>query len=269
MSKAAAQLRERYPRFPSAIEALFLVIALVAIEHLVAATLRDVRALAVVDPRDINAVVVLLGNGILFTLLLGYKRMTYGSLFHASNSSVGATIGLLALPILLTIPGTELAVSALVGIIEWLFPLSRAEQAMFDRMMSNDLATIVSVCVLAPILEEMLFRGIILRSFLLQYTRKRAFIYSSLVFGAAHLNIYQFTAAFLVGLVLAWVYERTRSLWPCILLHAAGNSFITWRWFASLASDDAGVQTSIAYSIVTIVLAVVGFSIMRRVLAAR
>ena len=70
----------------------------------------------------------------------------------------------------------------------------------------------------------MLFRGIILRSFLQQYDRRSAMLGSAVVFGFAHLNSLQFVLAFTMGLVFGWLYERTRSLWPGILLHMAFNT---------------------------------------------
>jgi uncharacterized protein len=264
MSAAADEIRERHRRFPSAVEAFFLIVALYAAEYVVGAALRD---LSTTDPRDIGAVVVVLGNGILFSALLYYKRMSYASLFHASSNSVRATVATLSLPILLMIPAMTLAMSGLVSMIEWLFPTSRWEQAMFERMMSNELAAIVATCVLAPFLEEMLFRGIMLRSFLQQYSRQRAFLYSAALFGLAHLNIYQFAIAFLGGIFLAWLYERTRSLWPCILLHGAYNSLVTWGWYASSKPDqDVWEAASLPVWVISLLLAFAGYSLLRRFL---
>ena len=269
MSKAANQIRERNGRFPSVTEAFFLIVALFAAEYVVGAALRDLRGLSGVDPRDISGVVTVLGNGILFSALLYYKRMSYASLFHPSTNSVGATIGTLSVPILLTIPAMTLAMSALVSMLEWLFPIPRWQKAMFERMMSNEFAAIVAVCILAPFLEEMLFRGIILRSFLQQYGRNRAFLYSAALFGLAHLNIYQFTVGFIGGIFLAWLYERTRSLWPCILLHGAYNSLITWGWYSDSKPEEAVSEAPVLVWALSILLAFAGFRLLQRLLGVR
>src|SRR6185295_1516443 len=269
MSKAADQIRERYARFPSVVEAFFLIVALFAAEYVVGAALRDLRGLSGIDPRDISGVVTVLGNGILFSVLLYYKRMSYASLFHPSTNSVRATVGTVCLPILLMIPASTLAMSALVAMLEWFVPTSRWEDAMFERMMSNEFAAIAASCVLAPFLEEMLFRGVILRSFLQQYSRQRAFLYSAALFGLAHLNIYQFTVAFLGGIFLAWLYERTRSLWPCILAHAAYNSLITWGWYADPSPEQDVWQAPLAVWGLSFLSAFAGFSLLRRFLGVR
>jgi membrane protease YdiL (CAAX protease family) len=256
---------EQNERFPSALEAVFLVIALFVAEYVVAAALRDLRSLSGISVRDLDGVVTLLGNGILFSALLYYKRMSYRSLFHPSRNSVSATLGTLSIPILLLIPGLALVMLTAVSTLTVLFPVPRWEQAMFERMMSNGLATLVSVCILAPLLEEMLFRGIILRSFLRQYSRSRAFVYSAALFGLAHLNIYQFVVGFALGMIAAWLYERSRSLWPCVLLHAAYNSLVTWLWFSDSTSQHWGVSTTC----ISIGLAFVGYMLLQRILSVR
>jgi hypothetical protein len=44
--------------------------------------------------------------------------------------------------------------------------------------------------------------------------------------------------AIVLGIVSGWLYERCRSLWPCILLHAAYNGFVTgyYGWLMSHAT---------------------------------
>jgi membrane protease YdiL (CAAX protease family) len=268
VSRAAEELRERNHRFPSVTEAFFLVVALWVVQYVSAAALRDFTRFAGIDARDIHGAVKVIGNGILFSLLLYYKRLSYASLFHSSTTSVGATLAILALPILLTVPADVLAMSALSALLQWVFPLSSWEQAMFERMMSNQLAAFVTVCIVAPLVEEMLFRGILLRSFLLQYTRGRAFVYSAVLFGFAHLNIYQFAVGFFGGLCLAWLYERTRSLWPCVLSHAAYNGVVTWLWWSEPSHEEI-VPDSWALWALSLPLAFLGVFILVRLLEPR
>ena len=135
--------------------------------------------------------------------------------------------------------------------------------------MSKSFTSVVTVCILAPVLEEMLFRGIILRSFLRQYRRSYAIVGSAALFGLAHLNIYQFAAGLVLGIVSGWLYERARSLWPCILLHAAYNSIIVWSYFSitsiSIEQNDLW-QPPMAYWVASFILAFVGVSVLQRLL---
>ena len=67
---------------------------------------------------------------------------------------------------------------------------------------STDLGLILYTCIYSPLLEEVLFRGIILNSFIKKYSSSIALIFSSLVFAIAHLNFIQGINAFFLALIL-------------------------------------------------------------------
>lgn len=213
--------------FPSATQALLLVLALFMAERVVGAALYDVRRTLALNREELGALVTLLGNGMLFALLLHAKGLSYPALFHPSRTSLRATIVLLIPPVALLIPALVLLASELSELLLRLFPLSAWEEQAFASMAAANIAAITATCLLAPVLEEMLFRGVILRAFLVQYPRRTAIAASALIFGVAHLNIYQFVIAFLLGLIAGWLYERSRSLVPSIALHALYNTSLT------------------------------------------
>src|SRR5689334_15003578 len=72
--------QERHSTYPNGAEAFFLVVALFGLEYLVAAAFRDAGYFRTYDPGDLSAVIRLAGNGLLFSGLLAYKRLTYRSL---------------------------------------------------------------------------------------------------------------------------------------------------------------------------------------------
>lgn len=85
----------------------------------------------------------------------------------------------------------------------------------------------VAVGILAPLTEEVVFRGAILRTLLGMMSKRNhwvAIMISAAVFGAVHGNAAQFVNALLMGLLLGWMYYRTRSLVPGILLHWVNNT---------------------------------------------
>lgn len=76
----------------------------------------------------------------------------------------------------------------------------------------------------APFAEEPFFRG-----FMFQGIKKRlgfagAAIISALLFAAAHMDFWNLAPIFILGLMLAWLFNKTQSIWPCILVHFAFNS---------------------------------------------
>jgi hypothetical protein len=75
-----------------------------------------------------------------------------------------------------------------------------------------------------PLVEELLFRGVILGGLLSHYRARWAIIGSAVLFGAVHLNPWQFVPAFGMGLVGGWLVVRTRSLWPAVVFHMSYNA---------------------------------------------
>ena len=85
----------------------------------------------------------------------------------------------------------------------------------------------VAIGVLAPFAEEVVFRGAVLRTLLGLMSKKNhwvAIMISAAIFGLAHANVAQFVNALLMGLLLGWMYYRTKSLVPGILLHWVNNT---------------------------------------------
>lgn len=78
--------------------------------------------------------------------------------------------------------------------------------------------------VVAPIVEEIFFRGFLFQGFRQKYGWMPAVFLSSAIFGAAHLDPVALIPTFVLGCVLAYMYHRSNSLWPGILFHAAINA---------------------------------------------
>ncbi|MBH9576271.1 CPBP family intramembrane glutamic endopeptidase [Inhella proteolytica] len=259
---------QQAPAFPSIPQALLLALALILLQVLAYALLQELHTPLGLPEPALWPLAMVLGNGLLFLGLMPLARLGYRQLFHASKASPWV-IGLLTLPQLLMItPLLALLLGQLGEFLMELLPVSAAEQAGFELMMDGSLTSLVAVCLLAPVLEEMLFRGVVLRGMLTRYPRGQAIAASALLFGLMHLNVYQFVIGSLLGLLLGWLYERTRSLIPCIGLHAAYNSWLT------LLAARADAQASPWGELGSLGLAAVGIGLLgawglRRVLAPR
>lgn len=94
----------------------------------------------------------------------------------------------------------------------------------FD-MILRDRWGYVTIGLLAPLAEEVVFRGAILRSLLsTRLSPWVAIAVSALMFALVHLNPAQFPHAFVIGLLLGWMYWRTGSILPGMAYHWANNS---------------------------------------------
>lgn len=82
---------------------------------------------------------------------------------------------------------------------------------------------IVSAVISAPILEELFFRGMIYKRLRDMINVKAAVVISALFFGAFHGNLVQFVYAFIIGLMLAYVYEKFKTIWAPVIFHIGAN----------------------------------------------
>lgn len=82
---------------------------------------------------------------------------------------------------------------------------------------------IVAIVIVAPVAEEIFFRGVAFNAWLRERGTRFAFIGSSLLFAVVHLSLVAFVPIFVLGLALAWVYRRTGSLLAPIAMHATVN----------------------------------------------
>ena len=85
-------------------------------------------------------------------------------------------------------------------------------------------AMFVLVVVLTPLAEETFFRGFLLPVFVSRWGFVWGASLTSLLFAVSHGTLGMIVPAFGTGLLLAWLYYRTRSLWSCVLTHGAQNA---------------------------------------------
>jgi membrane protease YdiL (CAAX protease family) len=79
---------------------------------------------------------------------------------------------------------------------------------------------------MAPVIEELIFRGVIMHGLMRNYSKFTAVFVSALMFALFHLNPWQFPATFILGLVLGILMLRTRNIYLCILGHAINNGLV-------------------------------------------
>lgn len=139
----------------------------------------------------------------------------------------------------------------------------------FDILQSGWMG-ILAIAVAGPILEELLFRGAITKILLQKYTPTKAILFSALIFGVFHVNPVQVVGGCIIGLLLAWIYYKTASLIPCILIHIINNSlsvYFSLRYpdAENLAQVMGGSEQSYwLLTVLMVVLFVGAYLLMRR-----
>ncbi|MGL5575081.1 MAG: lysostaphin resistance A-like protein [Sarcina sp.] len=107
-------------------------------------------------------------------------------------------------------------------------------------------------CVYAPFIEEMMYRGIALNSLLKKYSDKIALLLSSLIFGIMHFSLFQSINAFFIGLIIGYLFIKTKSLYLCIFIHFCNNFIVMY--MPTLFFDS--ILTHILYAIFNISLGI-------------
>ncbi|WP_299580624.1 type II CAAX endopeptidase family protein [uncultured Sunxiuqinia sp.] len=101
---------------------------------------------------------------------------------------------------------------------------------------------ILGAVLIAPFLEEIIFRGIILRGLLTKYAPRYAVIFSALIFALVHGKPLQIWGVFVIGLIFGWIYYKTRSIGTTILLHSVLNLMVQIESF--LIFKYVGLETA-------------------------
>ncbi|KFF20930.1 CPBP family intramembrane glutamic endopeptidase [Chryseobacterium sp. JM1] len=95
---------------------------------------------------------------------------------------------------------------------------------LMEQLTFEPVIMIIMTVIMAPIFEEIIFRGIIQKGLMNKgVDPKRAIFYASVIFGLIHGNPWQFVGAVLLGGVLGLVYYKTKSLLLPMLLHGFNN----------------------------------------------
>lgn len=146
----------------------------------------------------------------------------------------------------------------LIDPLEKLLPFSDNYQQYFTTLLNIKGYSFLVVVVIMPILGEILFRGIILRGYLKNYTPLKAILLSAFFFGIIHFNVAQFITAFLIGLFLGYLYWQTKSLSLCIVIHIAHNAifYIAFHVFKTGFSIESAIANTLIYLLLYFIAAV-------------
>jgi hypothetical protein len=140
---------------------------------------------------------------------------------------------------------------------------------LFEKIFNNRFGfwgSFLKVAIIAPIIEETLFRGIIMHGLMKNYKSWYAILISAILFSLFHLNPWQMSYTFFLGLFIGWIMTRTRSLPLCIITHSINNIIvllsITWndqiqKSFISQIKTTESVLLSIGAIIVGIILVII------------
>ena len=157
-------------------------------------------------------------------------------------------------------------VMAIVVFLGWFFPEDLLQRLIevpgnlsekeLDQM-TGGVVGLIGTGFITPVAEELLCRGAILGTLLVMMPRRPwvCIVVSAFIFGLIHLNPVQIVFGSLYGLLLGWLFWRTRSLLPSIVVHVANNATVLMLpESADNAIENMSLTTEILLSVVSLIV---------------
>lgn len=194
----------------------------------------------------------------LYASAVSQRNMGFEPEYPLDNNNFGGRSGL---SMALIVSVMAISAAFVTEPVSMLLPeMSEARKIAMEQMLKGPVwIVLISVSVFAPFFEEWLCRGIILRGLLKKMKPGWAIVISALIFGLIHMNLWQAIPAFIIGVVLGYVYYKTGSLKLTMLMHCVNNtlSVILSRipgledveFFAEIMSPWAYVPMIIAFAV--------------------
>jgi membrane protease YdiL (CAAX protease family) len=153
-------------------------------------------------------------------VILAWRRVSWKALGFQSFNRIFLGLGCALLI------GAYMIIIAHNLIMSQLGFLTQGEQIFqFFSELENPLALLIVGVVLAPIVEEVFFRGFLFNGFRQHFGWNKAALLSAFIFSLAHLQLVTLIPTFILGYLLAFMFHKSNSLWPGIILHFLVNTF--------------------------------------------
>ena len=159
----------------------------------------------------------------LYASAISHRNMGFEEENPLDSNNFGGRSGL-GMALIVSI--IALAAAFVIEPVSMMLPeMSEQMKLAMEQMLNGPIwIVLLSVSVFAPFFEEWLCRGIILRGLLKKMKPGWAIAVSALVFGLIHMNLWQAIPAFIIGVILGYVYYKTGSLKLTMLMHCVNNT---------------------------------------------
>lgn len=217
--------------YPTIRQVIVFVLLAVLLDLIAGLILGAINAERTIDEL-LGAILTIINYLIVFWYFRRRSKMQLGKMFALNQRVV------FSLPVVvLTMLGAIILASEVGNLVLALLPVPQwLNDILADVVLGGgfSMLTVFVVVIIPAVFEEIMFRGIILRGLLRNYSASVSILVSAVLFGFIHLNPWQFVGGTLIGILLGWVAVKTDSIVPTIVMHFMNNFILL---VASLASD--------------------------------
>jgi len=243
--------------YPTAMQSIGLSLRLIVYSLIFGLGVVLIKSLMNIHAKPGHSIISVLGYVATMSLIIWIGFNKYR---QTEGESLKLKFNKIPIQILLVCIVMILMVSFIVDPLSLIFPPTGIWKKMFEDMTDTSFYTTITVVIAAPILEEIFFRGIILDGLMKNISPWAAIFTSAALFGVIHLNMWQALPAFLAGILIGYLYWKTNSLIPGIVLHFTNNlfcvlvslKFTKMNWFIILVGTDAYILSVICAFIIFI-----------------
>ncbi|MCJ8311404.1 MAG: CPBP family intramembrane metalloprotease [Saccharospirillaceae bacterium] len=210
--------------FPNIKQSILLIVALSLLKTLIVIALVYIGLRWQAGDPFAYFLVVTISTAILLIYSMKQMNLSISMLCHAGMNRVLQLISVVFVPIIFLTFGLQIASDVIMTLQNSIFGIN-PEVVFFNNIYSTGIFGVICICLVAPIAEELVFRGVILRGLLSRLRSTHAILLSSMLFAIFHFNADQTFFVLFIGCFLGWLYVKSYSLYPSIIAHICFNSW--------------------------------------------
>ncbi|MDR1985060.1 MAG: CPBP family intramembrane metalloprotease [Prevotellaceae bacterium] len=191
----------------------------------ISAILGEILKVIKIDDNIINLIQYTVALSILMLIAFTCKNNIGDKPFVHCKSKVSVWVYVFVVPAIIGLGGLIDAIGTII-----LPEMPQYFKEELREAMNSSLPTILTAVVAAPVLEEIICRGIICEGLIKNISPRAGILWSALIFAVIHMNLWQGLSAFVIGCFLGWIYWKTRSIIPCIFIHFVNNGLALYSY---------------------------------------